>query len=212
MKKILFIISIFAVTQFSLAQKKTTKQIPTPAPTPVTSTIKSTTSKTTSSKSDGEGFNQGDWFISGQFGYTSKKNAAGGSNSELAIAPSIGYFMKENLALRGTLGIINSSSGGATSSNTFVIGAAVRYYMTPTSKFSLFGQGGIEFKTNDEGTALVLGVKPGLNYFVAKNFSLEATFGNFGIANTSPKVGDGSTDFEFGIDMSSIGLGLNYRF
>ena len=213
MKKFLFIVLVFAFTQLSVAQKKITTETVTPA-TNTTSKTSSSTSKP--SQSDGEGFNQGDWFVSGKFGYVSKKNNSNVSTSTLAILPSLGYFLKENLALVGTIGIENSSSGGGTSSNTFVIGAAARYYMTPASKFSLFGQGGIEFQSNDGGTVIELGVKPGLNYFIAKNFSLEATFGNVGIVNTSPKVGDGSTDFQFGIDLSNItstfGLALNYRF
>ncbi len=208
MKKILFIISIFAFTQFSTAQKK--------GSTKTTATTSSNSSSSnSSSRSGGEGFDQGDWVISGQFGYGSKKNLAGGSDSTLAILPSVGYFLKENLALVGTLGIKNTSTAGV-SGTTLVVGAAVRYYMTPASKFSLFGQGGIGFESSDGLTVIELGVRPGLNYFVAKNFSLEATFGNIGIVNTSPKGGNGSTDFNFGINMSNItsdfGLGLNYRF
>ncbi len=200
MKRILFIAAIFAFTQFATAQKKNSTK----------PTVSSSSSSSSSSKSFGEGFGQGDWFVSGQFGYGSKDNGAGGSTSTLAILPSIGYFLKENLALVGTLGIENESTAGV--SNVFVVGAAVRYYMTPASKFSLFGQGGLVFRSFDGGTRINLGVQPGLNYFVAKNFSLEATFGNVGIVNNSPKGGSGSTDFEFGIDMTDIGLGLNYRF
>lgn len=202
MKRILFIAAIFAFTQFATAQKKNSTK----------PTVSSSSSSSSSSKSFGEGFGQGDWIISGEFGYVSKKNELGASTSGFKVLPSVGYFLSDDLALVGTIGIRNESVGGGTSTNTFVVGAAARLYLTPASKFSLFGQGGIGFETNDGGTAITLGVKPGLNYFVAKNFSLEATFGDVGIVNTSPKGGDGSTDFQFGIDMTNIGLGLNYRF
>ena len=164
---------------------------------------------TSSTLNYGEGFNNGDWVISGKLGYANK-SVAGVSGSELAVLPSVGYFLKDNLALVGTLGIENTSGGG-TSSNTLVVGAAVRLYMTPGSKFSLFGQGGILFKKPENTSEFEISVKPGFNYFVAKNFSIESTFGSIGIVNTSAG-GTSNTDFNFGINMSEIGLGLNYRF
>lgn len=241
MKKIILALALLGMLQTTVAQKKkkstskatSSKSTSTSEPEaktyPVTTTTSTSSSsnnnktsestskaKTTSSKSSTssgssgqEGFRSGDIFISGSFGYVSKKEGDV-STSKTSILPSLGYFLKDNIALVGTIGFENTDAGG-TSTSAFVIGAAARYYVTPAAKFSLFGQAGIGFKSAKDLTVLTIGVKPGLNYFLNDHFSVEATVGEIGIINTS--VGSNSnTDFNFGADLSQIGLGLNYKF
>ena len=187
MKKFLLVFTFFAISQLSVSQKKTPNK------------VVSSNTLPTSTKSGGEGFENGDWFISGKLGYTSEEK--GGINtSTLGILPSVGYFIGDKLALLGSLGFENKISGSV-SNDSFVAGAALRYYTTPSSKFSLFGQGGVTFKSvGSSVTIFEIGLKPGLNYFISNNFSLESTFGNVGIVSN-----DGNTDFNFGINMSEIG-------
>jgi hypothetical protein len=239
MKKIILALALLGMLQTSFAQKKkkrtTSKQTTTkststsepeaktyPATTSTSSSSSSSTSKTSESSSKSkrsnsssgssgqEGFRQGDIFVSGSFGYVSNK-VEDVSKSETSILPSLGYFIKDNIALLGTIGFKSTDNGGG-SANTFIIGAAARYYMTPAAKFSLFGQAGLGVGIGDDVTQFTIGVKPGLNYFLNNHFSVEATVGEFGIVNTSVDGGGSNTDFNFGADLTKLGLGLNYKF
>jgi hypothetical protein len=219
MKKIILALALLGMLQTTVAQKKkksSSKTTTITASEPVVrSSSSSSSSSTSSSRSSNssssaqEGFRQKDIFVSGSFGYTSSKDE-GVSKSETSILPSLGYFLKDNIALLGTIGFKSRDNGGG-SANTFVIGAAARYYITPAAKFSLFGQAGIGFESGDKTTVLTLGVSPGLNYFLNNHFSVEATVGEFGIVNTSGG-GASNTDFNFGADLTKLGLGLNYKF
>lgn len=57
-------------------------------------------------------------------------------------------------------------------------------------------------------------VKPGLDYFLNKNWSIEATIGNFGYQSTKVDVdGAKSTDnFNFGVNLKEINFGVKYVF
>jgi hypothetical protein len=217
MKKIILALALLGMLQTTVAQKKkksTSKATTTTttATKPETKSPSSSSSGTSSSSSSSnrsstassgstqEGFRQGDIFVSGSFGYNS-------ASENTTILPRLGYFLKENIALVGTIGLVDDDNG-----ERFVIGAAARYYTTPAAKFSLFGQAGIGFESGDEVTILSIGIQPGLSYFLNNHFSVEATVGEFGIVNTSIDGGGSDTDFNFGANLSQIGLGLNYKF
>lgn len=212
MKKIILALAILGMFQTTVAQKKkkAISKATTTSQPETRSSSSSSSSSSRSSNSGQEGFRQGDIFVSGSFGYVSKKDL-GVSTSSTSIRPSIGYFLKENIALVGTIGFESKDTGVGSAANVFVLGAAARYYMTPASKFSLFGQGGIEFQSGKDLTIFSLGVKPGLSYFLNNHFAVEATVGEFGIVNTSVS-GNSNTDFNFGADLSNLGLGLIYKF
>ncbi len=212
MKKIILALAILGMFQTSVAQKKknSSAKTTTTSQPETRSSISSSSSSSRSSSSGQEGFRKDDLFISGAFGYVSKKDGAL-STSSTSLRPSLGYFIKDNIALVGTIGFESKDTGVGSAANVFVLGAAARYYMTPASKFSLFGQGGIEFQSGKAVTIFSLGVKPGLSYFLNNHFAVEATVGEFGIVNTSVS-GTSNTDFNFGADLSNLGLGLIYKF
>jgi opacity protein-like surface antigen len=172
--------------------------------------------------SSSDGFKKGDISISGAFGITSGKgafnqldvngNQISGEGTVFKLLPSGQYFLTNNLSLIATLGVQNVSPKNGDSSTTFVFGAGVRYYFTPSSKFSLFGQGGILFKLPKDSTEFEVGIKPGISYFVSNHFFLESTVGFIGVNNVSPKQGDSSTKFDFGVDLSQVGIGVGYKF
>lgn len=71
-------------------------------------------------------------------------------------------------------------------------------------------QGPGEYKENGFGVQ----VAPGVSYFIANNFALEATFGVLGYNSVDPDV-DGAektNSFRFGLDTRDIRLGLVYKF
>lgn len=178
-----------------------------------------------------EGFAKGDVFISGAVGFGSTKTGDFKTN-DFEIAPRAGYFVTENIAVGVALGYQSAKldfDGEDVKNNTLSVGAFGRYYFTPASKFSLFGQLGVNYNSYDNEFAVVDGelvsgefkgdgfdvaLAPGVNYFITKNFSLEATFGILGFATTQPDE-DGAektNSFNFGLDMRDINLGLVYKF
>ncbi|WDO13030.1 porin family protein [Flavobacterium sp. WW92] len=176
-----------------------------------------------------EGFKKGDVFISGAVGFGSTKTGDF-KTSDFEIAPRVGYFVTENIAVGVAVGYQSSKvefGGEDAKNNTLSVGAFGRYYFTPASKFSLFGQLGVNYNSYDNEFDLEAGelgefkgdgfgvvVAPGVSYFITKNFSLEATFGILGFETTKPDA-DGAektNSFDFGLDMRDINLGLVYKF
>ncbi|MEZ0005705.1 hypothetical protein ABH942_001062 [Flavobacterium sp. 28YEA47A] len=176
-----------------------------------------------------EGFKKGDTFISGAVSFGSTKTGDF-KTSDFEIAPSAGYFVTENIAVGVSVGYLTSKVdvGAADAKNsTFSVGAFGRYYFTPASKFSIFGQLGVNYMSYDnefnpetgapgefKGNGFGVKVAPGVSYFLAKNFALEASFGVLGFETTKPDA-DGAektNSFDFGLDMRDIRLGLVYKF
>ena len=175
------------------------------------------------------GFAQGDLFISGAVGFGSDKTGDVKTNT-FEIAPSIGYFVTSNIAVGGRLGYVSTKEedGLETKTNTFSVEAFGRYYMTPDSKFSFFGELAVnygtskieeenvfpledsEYKENGFGVQ----VAPGVSYFLNSNLAIEASFGILGYNTVEPDVdGAESTDtFRFGLDMRDINFGIVYKF
>lgn len=174
---------------------------------------------------DNGGFSQGDVFISGSVGYGSDEDFNGDKVNEFNISPKAGYFVTNNIAVGLSLGYTNSKteeSGEAdTKFNTFEVGAFGRYYFTPASQFSIFGQLGLGYSTSkaEQGDAETkfngfnVGLAPGISYFVSKNIALEATFGLLGYQSVKNDDTDAKADsFDLGLDLGDINFGIVYKF
>lgn len=172
------------------------------------------------------GFSQGDLFLTGSVGYGNESTGDVKTNT-FTFSPKAGYFVSENIAVGLSLAYTSTKDEAPgtpeTTTNSFGLGAFGRYYFTPASQFSIFGQLGVGMqsdKTEVEGAGEAksngfnVGVAPGISYFVSEHFALEATFGILGY-NTSKPDADGaeSTDeFNFGLNMSDINFGIVYKF
>jgi hypothetical protein len=179
----------------------------------------------------GEGFSKGDVFISGSAGFSSSKTGDFKANG-FDFSPKVAYFVSQNIAVGVSLGVnsIKLSEGAEDlKNNTFSAGAFGRYYFTPAAKFSLFGQLGVNFNNYDsefqldpagitlgelKGNGFDVALAPGVSYFIANHFALEATFGMLGYETTKPDTeGAESTDsFVLNLDMATLKLGLLYKF
>ena len=174
-------------------------------------------------ESTGKGFSKGDIFISGSFGINSEKEGDNKSTG-FEIAPKVGFFVTENIAIGGKLGFSSDKAENAITDTQdearLTVGAFGRYYFTPSSDFSLFGELGVDYssvdnkltdvKENEIGANLGLG----LSYFVSSNFAIEATWAGLGYT-TNDNGGDGAdktNSFGLGADLSSINFGLLYKF
>jgi hypothetical protein len=199
MKKLILCLSVACIAFTGNAQKKKAS---------------STTSTASYASSYGsEGFKEGDIAVSGAFQFEARgEKAEGGEGTGFVFLPSAQYLLTNNWALVGTIGVENNSPKGGDSTNAFVLGAAGRYYFTPSSKFSLYAEGGLQVKLPKDLTILTIGVRPGMTYFVSNHFFLESNFGLTGITYSSPKEGDSNTDFGFGVNLNDVSIGVGYKF
>ena len=177
-------------------------------------------------KESSEGFAKGDVFVTGAvtFGSTNDKNTEEKTNS-FEIAPQVNYFLTENISLGARIGFASAkeeTAGTDTSDiSSLSFGLAGRYYFTPASKFSLFGQLGFNYFTETDNLPVEVktngfdaGVALGLNYFVSSNFSIEATAGllNYESSKEDTTGAENVSGFAFGGDWRAVSFGVNYKF
>ena len=181
-------------------------------------------------ESTGEGFSNGDLYLSGAAGFNSSKTGDFKTDS-WTLSPGVGYFISDNLAIEGQLNLMGGKDyqdvlgdGDLYEVKTsgFGIAAGVKYFWTPASKFSLSIGGNLSYDSiKEDATGLgdrtrkVIGlnVPLGLNYFVSNDFALTTTWGGFGYSSDD-NGGDGqekTTGFNLGLDLSSISFGLLYK-
>ena len=169
------------------------------------------------------GFAKGDLFLSGAVSIGSESTGDDKSTG-FTIEPKVGYFISDNIAIGGKLGYTSykaEDTFGDTADNAgFTVGAFGRYYMTPASQFSLFGEFGVDYTSWDnkladaQSSEFGLGLGLGLSYFVSSNFAIEATWAGLGYT-TNDNGGNGAdatNTFGLGADMRAISFGVNYKF
>ncbi|MFP3831584.1 outer membrane beta-barrel protein [Chryseobacterium sp. SIMBA_028] len=156
-------------------------------------------------------------------------------NTNLAVGLGVGY-KNDNTKTVSTIG--TTTVDGKETVSGFVVAPFVRKYWTLADKLYIFGQLEVPMvfgQNKDEGTSTTtvggttvtsststknnftsigVNVKPGLDYFLNKNWSIEATFGEFGY-NTNKVNVDGAkrvNDYKFGLNLSSVTFGVKYVF
>ncbi len=169
------------------------------------------------------GFAQGDVFVTGAVTFSSTSMDEDKSSS-FEIAPQVGYFLTENIAIGGKVGYMSMKAedamGDTEDMSGFGVGAFGRYYFTPASQFSLFGQLGVDYATMEDKladykvNAFGAGLGFGMNYFVSSNFSIEAGVGVLNFSSAKPDVdgAEATNTFTFGGDWRAVTFGVNYKF
>ncbi|WP_336070945.1 MULTISPECIES: outer membrane beta-barrel protein [unclassified Mesoflavibacter] len=168
------------------------------------------------------GFAKGDLFISGSVTFSNESTGDVKDNA-FEVAPKVGYFLSENIALGAKVGYTTSKIDNGTAdanNNAFAVGVFGRYYFTPASKFSLFGELAADYMSYDneyptvvEGDGFGANLGAGLNYFVSSNFSIEAGVGVLGFNSTKADGADDATNtFSVGGDWTNVTFGVNYKF
>ncbi|MBQ4819359.1 porin family protein [Aquimarina sp. MMG016] len=170
------------------------------------------------------GFAKGDIFISGAVGYSSETTGDIKDNT-FVLSPRAAYFVTDNIAAGLRIGYESISEefpGGEFDETILTAGVFGRYYFTPGNKFSVFGELGLNYLSQKEDngatdldtTGFGLGVGPGVSYFISDSFALEAFWGAISYQTTEPDVDNSeSTDeFNFGVNLEDITLGLVYKF
>ncbi len=174
-------------------------------------------------KSANGGFSKGDVFVTGAVTLSSTSMDEDKSSS-FEIAPQVGYFLTENIAIGGKIGYSSEKAENAFGDTEdmagFTVGAFGRYYFTPASQFSLFGQLGLDYASMEDKladykvNAFGAGLGFGMNYFVSSNFSIEAGVGVLGFASAKADVSgaEAANTFQFGGDWRAVTFGVNYKF
>lgn len=158
-------------------------------------------------------------------------------NTNLAIGLGVGYQTEKTTATTTTtIGNATTVSENVIKQPAFVVAPFVRKYWTLSDKLYIFGQLAVPMqfgKTENENSSVTTAgnttisnststeakytqigvtVKPGLDYFLNKNWSIEATIGEFGYSNYKPKDGDATNNYNFGLNLSSVTFGVKYVF
>lgn len=161
--------------------------------------------------------------------------------TNLAVGLGVGYQTeKETETSTVTTPLGTTVSEDIIKKPAFVVAPFVRKYWTLSDKLYIFGQlavpmqfGKTEVESNSvtttttpsgttttthsnsaeaKYTKIGVTVKPGLDYFLNKNWSIEATIGEFGYSNFKPKDGDATNNYNFGLNLSSVTFGVKYVF
>ena len=168
-------------------------------------------------KEGSEGLAKGDLFLSGSFNFTNAKQGDAKADG-LTIAPGLGYMIDSNWAIVGQVAYTSTEVEDVKDSG-FGVGAGVRYFWTPASKFSLSVGGDLSYATtkNDATDVKVntigLNVPLGLHYFVSNDFAITTSWA--GLSYTSSKADTDGAEalnvINLRLDMSSINFGLIYK-
>jgi outer membrane protein len=170
-----------------------------------------------------EGFLKGNSFLSGQFAFNSESTGDLKTTS-FDFSPTVGFFLSNNVAIGVQMGVSSNQSKFKSTKISeeqgFSGGILARYYVNPTSKFSVFGSAALGFgSTNNKTdslktTSFSFGFAPGISYFLSNHFAIETTIGNLGFSSSKPdtKGADATNFINFGLNLSTATFGLVYKF
>ncbi|AZA76756.1 porin family protein [Chryseobacterium sp. G0186] len=160
-------------------------------------------------------------------------------NTNLAVGLAVGYRSNNEKMTKTTGANPLSVAEYKDTESAFVVAPFVRKYWTVSDKFFLFGQlevpmafgqnkieaftalttatGAVNtasISSTSNYTSIGVNIKPGLDYFLSKNWSIEATIGEFGYGTYNYDF-DGAkrvNDYKFGLNLSSVTFGVKYIF
>lgn len=169
------------------------------------------------------GFSKGSMFISGAFSIDSEKTGED-KTSGFEIEPKFGYFVTDNIAIGGKLGYGSAkeeTAGVDTQDLTaLTVGAFGRYYFTPASQFSLFGELGLDYTSFEDKLAdakakqIGANLGLGLSYFVSDNWAIEASWAGLGYTSNDNGGNGAEKTNAFGLnaELRAVSFGVNYKF
>jgi hypothetical protein len=153
---------------------------------------------------------QGNFLVGGNVQLNTAKN-----NTQVALSPSIGYFLVENFALGANIDLEYSKVGenpNSAKATTFGIGPFVRYYVGTPGGARPFLQGDVDFRSTkvktgtssstSTGTNFFFG--PGVAIFLNRNVALEGLAGYSHTANKNQE-GSGGFALKFGFQVYLTG-------
>jgi outer membrane immunogenic protein len=179
---------------------------------------------------------KGTTYVSGTVGYSSTENNNTDTKEDnFRVIPTVGYFVGTNVAVGVGVGYAsdvnktNVANGYTKTTNSaFVVEPFARKYWTLGEKLYIFGQLSVPMEfgsdkrevsadnasisTKEKYNAFGVSIKPGLDYFLNKNWTIEATIGDFGYSNFKYKNAKSIDNYRFGLDLASVSIGVKYVF
>ncbi|ASW73369.1 opacity protein [Chryseobacterium piperi] len=179
---------------------------------------------------------QGTTYLSGTVGYSSTENNNNDRKVDnFRVIPTVGYFVGTNVAIGVGVGYASNvdkmtvdNAYTKTRNSAVVVEPFARKYWTLGEKFYIFGQLSVpmEFGTDKRDVSILnnttstkatynafgVSIKPGLDYFLNKNWTIEATIGDFGYSNFKYKNAKSIDNYRFGLDLASVSIGVKYVF
>lgn len=143
------------------------------------------------------------------------------TTNSFGIIPMASYFFTENIAVGLSVGFESTKVKTAhitSKGSMFLVGGHGRYYFTPASRFSLFGEVGVAYGTvdfaGDKINTLGVNVTPGINFFLNEHFMLMASLGGLEYTSSKPDFGGAkaTTNVGFELKIGKVDLGLAYKF
>lgn len=169
----------------------------------------------------------GNMMLGGSLSITSTnyKNSNDNDNSGFSLAPSFGYFVKDNFAIGASISFNSSRFGVAPESKTtgFGVGPFVRLYkFTSSEQFAFFGQGGISINSSrtetgnlvtDRLSSVTFSVSPGFAYFFNEHWAGEFAFSLLSVTSANHDNNNSDrTSVNFGLNSFNPSIGIRYHF
>lgn len=173
---------------------------------------------------------EGRTFVTGTAQYSSStENASKETVSNTSFVPAVGYFISPTVAIGAGVGYegktVKYSNDNKSTVSAFVFQPMIRKYWGVANNFYLFGQFDVPMawgstKTTVAGNSTTSGkvssfgfyLRPGVDYFITNNWSVEATVGAFGYQSVKPEGGKSTDNATVGLNLGNIGLGIKYLF
>jgi len=150
-----------------------------------------------------EGF-KGTWWALGQLEFISDEAT---DTDSFTILPIIGTFVSPTVTVGLGAGYTSTKIGNADALDAFILQPLARKYWSISDDFFIFGQADVPLMFGDGFTGYGFNLRPGIDYFVTKKLTLEATFGQFGY-NATEVDGDTAGTTSLGFNMMEVKFGI----
>ena len=164
--------------------------------------------------------------LSPMTGFTSLTVENDYTTTNVGIAPEVGYFINDNIAVG--IGLFYTASTYSPDAvgdddvkfNTFGFNPYVRYHFINKGNFRVYGQFNIAYasaRSDIRGTkairAFEVGISPGLSYQLTERIAINAGFGSFGYAVAEDRNSQiRASVFGLNLDSSSLKFGFTISF
>lgn len=155
------------------------------------------------------GFQSDEFLFFGGLGI-SNTNVGNNSNLGYNVLLGCGVFVSKKTTVN-----LNLDINSLIKNNKVSIELFGKTYATPEKRFSFFGKYGLGYVEKEIDEVDYIGYKillfsPGINYFISKNISVEATFGNIGFQSDKEQTAGSTTksNYQLGLDLTRLNFGI----
>ncbi|MEQ9438769.1 MAG: outer membrane beta-barrel protein [Cyclobacteriaceae bacterium] len=148
------------------------------------------------------------------------------TQTAFSFSPTLGYFINDQMAVGGSLGIVRQSAGEDNNNLTVYLAPFVRrYFPIVDDTFYFFVNGSVgfsygrsaygfgEFTSTDDAFSISLTASPGFAYFPSERWGLDFTLDGVGLSFYGLGSEGGTTTlFTLGATTFSPSLGFSYYF